>query len=54
MVVSIDSLNEHVLIVRFSYSKKLVEKIRQIEGRRWHEEEVYWTIPNILENILKS
>lgn len=31
--------------VRFSYDKKLVERVRNLTGRRWHPEERYWSIP---------
>lgn len=37
------------LIVRFSYSASRVEKIKTVEGRRWHAPEKYWTVPDAPE-----
>lgn len=37
------------LIVRFSYAAARVEKIKTVEGRRWHVLEKYWTVPDIPE-----
>jgi len=34
------------ILVSFSYNPVLVEKIKTIEGRRWHPEEKYWSFPN--------
>lgn len=34
------------LYVSFPYSRELVDKIRNIEGRNWHPEKKYWTVPD--------
>ena len=34
------------IIVSFPYDPLLVEKVKSIDGRRWHPVEKYWSIPN--------
>ena len=34
------------LIVFFPYSAECVAKIKTVAGRRWHQEERYWTVPH--------
>jgi hypothetical protein len=44
------------IIVFFSYAPLLVEKIKSIDGRRWHPAEKHWSFPNLdgmMEKILK-
>jgi len=44
------------MIISFPYDPLLVEKVKTIEGRRWHPIEKYWSFPNsdgIVERILK-
>lgn len=36
---------EKELIVKFDYTSERVEKIKSIDGRQWHPEEKFWTIP---------
>ncbi len=47
---------ENNLMVSFSYNPQFVEKIRTIEGHRWHPGGKYWGFPNsngTLEKILE-
>ncbi len=49
-------LGEENIKIIFPFNLVLVEKIRTIEGKKWHPEEKYWSLPNnngILEKILK-
>jgi len=42
--------------VSFPYNPFLVEKVKAIEGRRWHPEEKFWSVPNtpdVLEKLLR-
>jgi hypothetical protein len=44
------------IIVSFLYDPLLVEKVKTIEGRRWHPAEKYWSFPksnDMLEKILR-
>lgn len=34
------------IIVSFPYDHLLVEKVKSIDGRRWHPAEKYWSFPN--------
>ena len=45
MTVDIQECTNGRLIIKFSYSKEAVEKIHLIEGRKWHLEEKFWTVP---------
>lgn len=46
MSIQVESGSEGQLIVRFPYSAERVDKIRKFKGRRWHQEQKYWTIPH--------
>ena len=37
------------LVVDFKYSEEMMRKIKEIEGRWWHPEEKYWSIPESSE-----
>ena len=44
------------IMVSFPYDPHLVEKVRIIEGRKWHKDEKYWSFPDsdgTLEKILE-
>ena len=44
------------IIVSFPYDPLIVEKIKSIDGRRWHPADKHWSFPNkdnIIEKILK-
>jgi site-specific recombinase XerD len=44
------------ITVSFPYDPLLVEKVKSIDGRRWHPEEKYWSVPyseGTVEKILK-
>jgi hypothetical protein len=48
--------NDGGIVVTFSYSPLLVEKIKTIPSHRWHSDKKYWSFPNTngtLEMILK-
>lgn len=45
MAVNIQQGTKGLLIVRFPYSKEAVNKMRLIEGRKWHPKEKFWTVP---------
>jgi len=38
--------NHKRLVVSLPYSEERISKIRKIQGRKWHKEQKYWTIPN--------
>lgn len=44
VTVSKDVFNR--IMVSFPYDPQLVEKVKTIEGRRWHPQEKYWSFPN--------
>jgi hypothetical protein len=39
------------LIMRFPYFSERVSKIKTLAGRRWHQQEKYWTVPKINEAV---
>ena len=44
------------IVVSFLYDPQLVEKVKTIEGRKWHKNEKYWSFPysnGTLEKILE-
>lgn len=46
--------SEGTVKVIFPCNPVLVEKIRYIDGRKWHSEEKFWSLPNtdeILERM---
>lgn len=51
MSVKVESGSEGQLIILFPYSADRVAKIRKIQGRRWHPEHKYWTIPHTEEHL---
>ncbi len=34
------------IAISFPYDPLRVEKVRTIEGRRWHKDKKYWSFPN--------
>jgi hypothetical protein len=45
------------IIVSFPYDPLLVEKVKSIDGRRWHPSEKHWSFPKLngmLERILEG
>jgi site-specific recombinase XerD len=53
MEIRIQKGEDGRLIVRFSYTSERVDKIKQIDGRRWNPDKKYWTIPPTEEAIDK-
>jgi len=48
--------NSDRITVSFLYDSQLVEKVKTIDGRKWHKDEKYWGFPDsddILKKILK-
>jgi|LSQX01.2.fsa_nt_gb site-specific recombinase XerD len=45
-MVNIRKGTENRLIVSFPYSKEAVDKIHLVEGRQWHPEGKFWTVPD--------
>ena len=44
------------IVVSFPYDPFLIEKVKTIDGRRWHPEQKHWSFPDtdgVLEKILK-
>ncbi len=44
------------IVVSFPYDPQLVEKVKTIEGRKWHKDEKYWSFPysnGTLEKIIE-
>ena len=39
------------LIVRLPYTPERVAKIKTVTGRRWHQQEKHWTVPQTREAI---
>ncbi|SDK10969.1 site-specific tyrosine recombinase/integron integrase [Natronincola ferrireducens] len=50
-VINVDKISDAELKVTFQYNSKLVEKIRQVEGRRWEAIQKCWIIPNNVKSI---
>ena len=45
-----------MITVSFPYGPQLVEKVKTIDGRKWHKDEKYWSFPDsdkIVDKILK-
>ena len=38
-------LNRTRLKLKFGYNKKLIEEVKNLEGRKWHPDGKYWSIP---------
>ncbi|HET7629524.1 MAG TPA: site-specific integrase, partial [Bacillales bacterium] len=51
MGVFVESGKDGELIVRLPYSEARVAKIRKFQGRRWHHDEKYWTLPHTQEHL---
>ena len=51
MSVSIRLDNFGRLLVHFPFSRVILDKIRMIDGREWHPEIGYWSIPASAENL---
>lgn len=51
MSVSIGLDNYGRLLVHFPFSRVILDKIRMIDGREWHPEIGYWSIPSSAENL---
>ena len=43
--ILVEKTTDKQIKIRFAYAPELVEKIKKINGRSWHPEEKYWTIP---------
>ena len=55
-VISLSKNDLGSITVAFKYDPLLVEKVKTIEGRKWHKDEKYWSFPNTdvtVEKILK-
>jgi len=44
--VLIEKESNNQISVKFVYHPGLVMKIKEIDGRSWHPEKKYWTVPN--------
>jgi len=54
--IKISKNSQNGIVVSFPYDPQLVEKIKTIEGRKWHKNEKYWSFPDsegTTEKILK-
>ncbi|HET7657031.1 MAG TPA: site-specific tyrosine recombinase/integron integrase [Bacillales bacterium] len=51
MSIQVEPGSSGQLIIRFPYSEERVAKIRKFQGRRWHQELKYWTIPHTKEHL---
>jgi len=49
--VKIEKNAEGRITVKFSYEPKYNDKIKSINGREWHPNMKYWSIPNTKENL---
>jgi integrase/recombinase XerD len=45
ITVEVSKTNRKRLVVRMPYSQERVEKIRKIDGRKWHGNKKVWSIP---------
>ncbi len=50
-MLQLEITNDGSVSVKFNYRPELVEKIRTITGRKWHQTEKYWTIPDTREAL---
>ncbi len=56
MEITVNKDNSGQITVSFSYKTHLVQKVKTIEGHRWHPTEKYWSFLDsngTLEKILK-
>lgn len=44
-VISLSKNDLGSITVAFKYEPLLVEKVKTIEGRKWHPAEKYWSVP---------
>ncbi|MBI5049346.1 MAG: hypothetical protein HZC11_00345, partial [Nitrospirae bacterium] len=54
--MNVSKENSGKITVTFPYNIQLVEKVKTIEGRKWHKDKKYWSFSNTngtLEKILK-
>ena len=54
--MNVSKENSGRITVTFPYNIQLVEKVKTIEGRKWHKDNKYWSFSNTngtLEKILK-
>ena len=54
--MNVSKENSKRIIVTFPYDPELVEKVKTIDGRKWHKDKKYWSFPDTngtLEKILK-
>ena len=49
--MKITKIGKGRLAIQFPYSEHYVERIRNIKGRKWHQDEKYWSIPDIPEAL---
>ncbi len=55
-VVTINTDSSGRIKVAFHYDPQLVQKVKTIDGRKWHKDEKYWSFPDsdgLLEKILE-
>ncbi len=50
-MISIQKINREEIQIRFNFKQELVDKIRNIEGRRWEPNTKSWIIPNNAKSI---
>jgi SWI/SNF-related matrix-associated actin-dependent regulator 1 of chromatin subfamily A len=43
--LGIDSLGEKIIVIKFPYDIDLLNKVRQLPGRKWHKEQSLWSAP---------
>ncbi len=53
IIIFHNSKYQNKLVIKLPYSKKRIEKIRQIKGRFWHTNDKLWTIPDNKETYNK-
>jgi hypothetical protein len=56
MVINISKDASGRIIVFFSHDLQFVAKVKTIEGRKWHPDKKYWTVPyseGVIEKILE-
>jgi integrase/recombinase XerD len=55
-VVTVSKNDSGRITVAFRYNPQFIERVRTIEGRKWHKDEKYWSFPDkdgTLERILE-
>lgn len=51
MGIFVEAGEDGELIIRLPFSEERVAMIRKFQGRRWHPEQKYWTIPHTKEHL---